>query len=443
MMDGDAPNEVRGPELGGAGRGANMELNATSRTMAPARDEDTRLESVLVGGDKGMPSAPGSSVPELSIVMPCLNEGATIGTCIKKAQLALQRYKISGEVIVADNGSTDGSQRIAEELGARVVHVESKGYGSALMGGIAAARGEYVILGDADDSYDFTNLRPFLEKLREGFDLVMGNRFKGGIKPGAMPFLHRYLGNPVLSTLARLMFFRPPVHDFHCGLRGLRTAAMMRLDLRTTGMEFASEMVVKAVLYQLRIVEVPTTLSLDGRSRSSHLHTWRDGWRHLRFLLLYSPRWLFVYPGLAVMLTGAAVGAWLLSGPRSVGRVVLDVHTLLYAGAAVLIGFQSVVFGIFTKVFATEEGLLPKDPRLETLYRYITLETGLLAGSVIFLVGIGLSVYGLVWWRAESFGPMDPVHLLRITIPGVTALALGLQILLSSFFLSILGLRRR
>ncbi len=381
--------------------------------------------------------------PEVSIVMPCLNEAETIATCIKKAQSAFWRFSVSGEVIVADNGSTDGSQRIAAELGARVVHVEAKGYGSALLGGISAAQGEYVIMGDADDSYDFSLLSPFLEKLREGFDLVMGNRFRGGIKPGAMPFLHRYLGNPVLTGLARLMFYSPPIRDFHCGLRGFRKAPILQLDLRTTGMEFATEMVVKAVLHGLRIVEVPTTLSPDGRTRPPHLRTWRDGWRHLRFLLLYSPRWVFLYPGLVLMLIGTATGTWLLSGPRRVGGVVLDVHTLLYAGAAVVIGFQAVVFGVFTKVFAVAEGLLPKDRRLDTLFRYVTLESGLLAGFAILLLGLGLSLYGLTSWKAQSFGPLDPVRMLRIAIPAVTALVLGFQILLSSFFLSILGLRRR
>jgi hypothetical protein len=311
------------------------------------------------------------------------------------------------------------------------------------MGGIAAARGRYVIMGDADDSYDFANLGPFVAKLREGYDLVMGNRFKGGIKPGAMPPLHRYLGNPVLTGLARLMFWNPPCGDFHCGLRGFSKDAVMRMDLRTTGMEFASEMIVKATLQKMRIAEVPTTLSPDGRSHPPHLRSWRDGWRHLRFLLLYSPRWLFMYPGALLMLVGLLVGSWLLVGPRVIGGVTLDVHTLLYAGLAVVTGFQAILFAVFTKVFAVSEKLLPEDPRLNRMFRYVTLETGLLVGSVLLVVGLAASVYAFTGWRARGFGPLDPSRTLRLVIPAATALMLGLQIVLSSFFLSVLGLRRR
>src|SRR5690349_6704397 len=309
---------------------------------------------------------------ELSILMPCLNEAETLATCIKKAQKALEDLNVDGEVVVADNGSTDGSPDIAASLGARVVHVAEKGYGSALLGGIKAARGKYIIMGDADDSYDFTNLGPFLEKLRAGYELVMGNRFKGGIAPRAMPPLHKYLGNPVLTGIGRV-FFRSPCGDFHCGLRGFSKAAIQRLDLRTRGMEFASETVVKASLHGLRITEVPTTLSVDGRSRPPHLNTWRDGWRHLRFLLLYSPRWLFLYPGLLLMLVGAVVSGWLLVGPRVVDGITFDIHTFLYAAMAIVIGYQTVIFAIFTKVFAITEGLLPEDPRLKTLFRYIKI----------------------------------------------------------------------
>src|SRR4026208_1307831 len=307
---------------------------------------------------------------ELSILMPCLNEAETLATCIKKAQKALDDLNVHGEVVIADNGSTDGSPEIAAVLGARVIHVAEKGYGSALLGGIEAARGKYFIMGDADDSYDFTNLGPFLEKLRDGYDLVMGNRFKGGIAPPAMPPLHKYLGNPVLTGIGRL-FFRSPCGDFHCGLRGFSKAAIQRLDLRTTGMEFARETVVKASLHGLRITEVPTTLSVDGRQRPPHLRSWRDGWRHLRFLLLYSPRWLFLYPGLLLMLLGAAVSGWLLVGPRVIDGITLDVHTFLYAAMAVIIGYQTVIFAIFTKVFAITEGLLPENPRLTMLFRHI------------------------------------------------------------------------
>lgn len=378
---------------------------------------------------------------ELSILMPCLNEAETLATCIRKAQKALADLNVAGEVIIADNGSTDGSPEIAAGLGARVVHVADKGYGSALSGGIKAARGKYIIMGDADDSYDFTNLGPFLEKLRAGYDLVMGNRFKGGIEPNAMPPLHRYLGNPVLTGIGRL-FFNSPCGDFHCGLRGFSKAAIQRLDLRTTGMEFASETVVKASLHGLRITEVPTTLSVDGRNRPPHLRSWRDGWRHLRFLLLYSPRWLFLYPGLLLMLVGTLVSGWLLVGPRVVDGITLDVHTFLYAAMAIVIGYQTVIFAIFTKVFAITEGLLPEDPRLNTLFRYIRLETGILAGALMLATGIGLSIYALSFWSATSFGPLDPSRTLRLVIPAVTAIALGLQTVLSSFFLSILGLER-
>ena len=378
---------------------------------------------------------------ELSILMPCLNEAETLEICIKKAQKALEDLNVSGEVIIADNGSTDGSPEIAASLGARVVHVAEKGYGSALQGGIKAARGKYIIMGDADDSYDFTNLGPFLEKLRDGYELVMGNRFKGGIAPNAMPPLHKYLGNPVLTGIGRL-FFRSPCGDFHCGLRGFSKAAIQRLDLRTTGMEFASETVVKASLHGLRITEVPTTLSKDGRNRPPHLRSWRDGWRHLRFLLLYSPRWLFLYPGLALMLIGTAVSGWLLVGPRVVDGITLDVHTFLYAAIAIVIGYQTVIFAIFTKVFAITERLLPEDPRLKTLFRYIKLETGIIAGVLLLAAGIGLSVYALSFWSSTSFGPLDPSRTLRLVIPAVTLIALGLQTVLSSFFLSILGLER-
>jgi len=378
---------------------------------------------------------------ELSVLMPCLNEAETLATCIKKAQKALDDLGVSGEVIVADNGSTDGSPEIAERLDARVVHVAEKGYGSALRGGIQAARGKYIIVGDADDSYDFTNLGPFLEKLRAGYELVMGNRFKGGIEPSAMPALHKYLGNPVLTGIGRL-FFRSPCGDFHCGLRGFSKAAIESLDLRTTGMEFASETVVKASLHGLQIAEVQTTLSVDGRNRPPHLRSWRDGWRHLRFLLLYSPRWLFLYPGLLLMLIGTMVSGWLLVGPRVVDGITLDVHTFLYAAIAIVIGYQTVIFAIFTKVFAITEGLLPEDPRLKTLFRYIKLETGILAGALLLATGIGLSIYALSFWSATSFGPLDPSRTLRLVIPAVTAIALGLQTVLSSFFLSILGLER-
>jgi glycosyltransferase involved in cell wall biosynthesis len=379
---------------------------------------------------------------ELSIVMPCLDEADTLGTCIEKARGWLRKHEVAGEVVVADNGSSDGSQEIAARLGARLVHVERRGYGAALTGGIAAARGRFVVMGDADDSYDFSDLMPFLEKLRAGYDLVMGNRFRGGIEPGAMPALHRYFGNPLLSGVGRL-FFSSPCDDFHCGLRGFRKDAVLALDLQTIGMEFASEMVVKATLLGLSITEVPTTLSRDGRNRSSHLRSWRDGWRHLRFLLLYSPRWLFFYPGAALMLGGIGIGLWLLPSPRTVFGVELDVHTLLYAAVATIVGFQSIVFAVFTKIYGIQEGLLPEDARLTGLFRYVTLELGLLVGFLLIAAGLFGSVLALSDWGERAFGGLDPQRTLRVVVPAATALILGLQIALSSFFLSVLGLGRR
>jgi len=379
---------------------------------------------------------------ELSVVMPCLNEGATVGSCVRKALGAMRQHGIRGEVVVADNGSTDQSRQLAEEAGARVVAVQTRGYGSALRAGIAAARGRFVLMGDADDSYDFTHLDRFVEKLREGYDLVMGNRFQGGILPGAMPPLHRYLGTPVLTAITRL-FFRSPVGDINCGLRGFRKEAIEGLGLRTLGMEYAGEMIVKASAFGLRITEIPTTLAPDGRGRAPHLNTWRDGWRHLRFLLLYSPRWLFLYPGLALLVFGSVLSALLLRGPLAVGGVVFDVHTLLFAAMAILIGFQSVVFAMFTKVFAISEGLLPEDARLSRLFRYVTLETGLLAGVLLALAGGGAWLLSLGYWRSQHFGPLDPEQTLRVVIPGVVCFTLGFQIILSSFFLSVLGMSRR
>jgi len=362
--------------------------------------------------------------------------GTKTSQSIKAALLSNQKFvdKIAGEVLIADNGSSDGSQEIATNSGARVVPIPERGYGSALRGGIAAAKGQYIIMGDADDSYDFTNLSPFLEKLRQGYDLVMGNRFQGGIKPGAMPVLHKYLGNPVLTWLGRL-FFGSPCGDFHCGLRGFSKQAIEQLNLRTTGMEFASEMVVKASLYGLKITEVPTTLSPDGRSRPPHLKTWRDGWRHLRFLLMYSPRWLFLYPGLALMFLGFVATIWFIPQPR--------VHTLLYSATALIIGFQIVSFAIFTKAFAISEGLLPEDRKLRRFLRYINLEVGLSIGVILFLLGMGGSLYALYIWNARLYGSLDPAVTMRIVIPSVTALALGVQVVFSSFFLSVLGLKRR
>jgi glycosyltransferase involved in cell wall biosynthesis len=374
--------------------------------------------------------------------MPCLNERLTLGACVQKAFATIEKLGIRGEVVVADNGSTDGSQAIAEERGARVVPVEVRGYGSALRAGIAAARGRYIIMGDCDDSYDFTQLEDFIRKMDEGYDLVMGNRFQGEIRGKAMPFLHRYVGNPFLSWLGRL-FFKCPVGDFQCGLRGFRKESIERLDLQTLGMEFSTEMVVKATLFNLRIAEISTTLSPDGRDRPPHLRTWRDGWRYLRFLLLYSPRWLFLYPGMGLLILGLALGAWLLPGPRVVGTTTFDYDTLLFAAMAVLIGFESINFAFFSKIFAITEGLLPEDPRLNRLFRYLTLEVGLAVGAVLVLAGAGLWVFGLSYWSSHGFGPLDPEKTLRIVIPGFLFLTLGVQIILSSFFISVLGMARR
>jgi glycosyltransferase involved in cell wall biosynthesis len=378
---------------------------------------------------------------ELSVVLPCLNERETVGECVRKAFDVLRSAGIDGEVIVADNGSADGSQEIAYHAGARVVNVSGKGYGSALMGGIEEARGTYVVMADADDSYDFSHIPRFLEQLRSGSDLVMGNRFSGGIQDGAMPFLHRYLGNPGLTAVGRL-FFRSPAKDFHCGLRAFRKDSFRRMNIRSTGMEFASEMVVKASLLGMRVCEVPTTLSPDRRTRAPHLRTWRDGWRHLRFLLMYSPRWLFLHPGVLLIVLGVLGCIRLLPGPWMIHGVAFDVHTLLYAFASIVLGFQLVAFAVFTKIFAISEGLLPQDPRLNKLLRYITLETGLLVGGLLVFAGIGGSIVAVSGWALRSFGELSPDHMLRIVMPSVFSLTLGVQIICSSFFLSILGLRR-
>jgi glycosyltransferase involved in cell wall biosynthesis len=379
--------------------------------------------------------------PEVSVVMPCLNEAKTLATCIHQIQTTFREHNISGEIIVADNGSDDGSSAIAERLGARIVPVSRRGYGSALMGGVDSARGKFVIIGDADCSYDFGHIPRLLEKLRGGNDLVIGNRFRGGIGPGAMPALHKHFGTPLLSGIGRL-FFKAPCGDFNCGLRGFSKAAYNRMDLRATGMEFASEMIVKASLLNMRIAEVPTTLSPDGRDRPPHLRSWRDGWRHLRFMLLYSPRWLFLYPGLMLMVVGVVTGLLLLPKPRTVGNIRFDVHTLLYAAMAVLVGFQAVAFATFTKVFGVSEGLLPEDPLLNRLFRYITLETGLAVGFVLIFIGLVASFLVVGSWDARHFGALDPEQTLRLAIPGGVSLTLGFEVVLSSFFLSVLEMKR-
>jgi hypothetical protein len=379
---------------------------------------------------------------ELTILMPCLNEAETLQVCIDKAQAFLRRAGVHGEVVIADNGSTDGSQAIATAAGARVVPVPQRGYGSALIASIEAARGQFVIMGDADDSYDFSHLDAFLDRLRGGADLVMGNRFAGGIEEGAMPPLHKYLGNPVLSLIGRV-FFRTRIRDFHCGLRGFSRDKMLALNLHTTGMEFASEVVVRSVLAGYRIEEVPTTLSRDGRSRPPHLRSWRDGWRHLRFLLLYSPRWLFLIPGLALTVLGALASVVLIVTPVTVGSVTFDIGTLLYANAALVVGVQAVSFALLTKVYAMEEGFLPRDRRLDRAASWFGLEMGLLTGGALIVLGLLAAILSVNFWQDRSFGQLDAADSVRVIVPAVVGFVLGAQVCLNSFFLSILGLGRR
>ncbi len=376
---------------------------------------------------------------ELSVVMPCLNEVETLATCVHKAQRAIDKLGLAAEIIVADNGSSDGSQMVARELGVRVVDIPRKGYGSALIGGIDAARGRFVIMGDADDSYDFGAIGLLLDRLREGYDLVMGNRFAGGIHEGAMVWSHRWVGNPALTFISR-MFFRTPVGDMHCGLRGFRKDAYEKLRLRATGMEFASEMVIKASLRRMKITEVPVTLSPDGRSRPPHLRTWRDGWRHLRFMLLFSPRWLFLYPGIALFTAGLLAGAALEIGPVKVGPFGFDIHTLLLAGFCCLIGYQLIVFAVFTKVFAIRMGFHPPNPTYASMFRYVQLETGLVVGALMFLIGVAGTVVAVLSWGAAGFGALDPRLTMREIIPASVLLTLGVQTIFASFFLSILGI---
>ena len=375
---------------------------------------------------------------ELTILMPCLNEAATVGGCIAKARGFLERTGIEGEVLIADNGSNDGSRQLAERAGARVVDAPTRGYGAALAAGIAAARGRYVIMGDADDSYDFSQLDGFVARLREGHPLVMGNRFRGGIRAGAMPLLHRYLGNPVLSFVGRLLF-HTRVGDFHCGLRGFDREAVRSLHLRTTGMEFASELVVKAALAGWRIAEVPTTLSPDGRGRPPHLRTWRDGWRHLRFLLLFSPRWLFLYPGLALLAAGIALTTALYFTPLHFLGAGLDIHSMLYASAAALLGMQLCLFALFARVSAQNAGLLARHAGLQQLLRTLTLERGLLLGLTIAACGLAWSAAAFWEWREAGFGALDPRVVMRDTIPAATLMVGGMEIMLAAFLLSLLN----
>jgi glycosyltransferase involved in cell wall biosynthesis len=371
--------------------------------------------------------------------MPCLNEVETLAACIAEAREAIAKGGYTAEIIVADNGSADGSQLVARELGAKVVDVQRKGYGSALIGGIDTAQGRFVVMGDADASYDFAAIAPLIAKLRDGYDLVVGNRFRGGIEPGAMPWSHRWLGNPVLSSINK-MFFHAPVGDTHCGLRAFTKDAYEKMRLRATGMEFASEMVIKASLKGMRITEVPVVLRPAGRSRPPHLRTWRDGWRHLRFMLLFSPRWLFLYPGLALLVVGLGLSALLIAGPLRIGGVRLDIHTMLVAGFLALLGYQLVLFAVFTKMFAIREGFHPPHPALQTLLRYITLEVGLLAGALMALGGLVALVLAVTSWQSVGFGNLNPSTTMREVIPAVVLLSLGTQTIFASFFISILSI---
>jgi glycosyltransferase involved in cell wall biosynthesis len=379
-------------------------------------------------------------LPELSILMPCLNEAETIGRCVDRARESIALIDAHAEVVVADNGSTDGSVQIALDHGARVALVEEAGYGAAIRGGVAACAGRYIIMGDADESYDFGEISPMLERLRAGDDLVMGNRFAGGIEKGAMPWSHRWIGNPVLSMTGRV-FFSSPVRDFHCGLRGFSADAFRRMRLHTTGMEFASEIVVKASLAKMNVSEVPISLHKDGRSRPPHLRTWRDGWRHLRFLLLFCPRWLFLIPGLALMLSGSAVTLWLLGGTRHVGPIGLDIHTMLVSGAVAVSGYQLVIFATFIKIFGMRAGLLPPDRRMESFFRVATLEKGLLLGGALTVGGFALVLIAVVSWSSNGYGALDPVPTMRPLILAVLLIAAGVQTLFASFVMSMLGIQ--
>lgn len=386
-----------------------------------------------------------SSEVELTILMPCLDEAETIKVCIEKALKGIADAGVVGEVLIADNGSTDGSQKIATDLGARVVQIERKGYGSALQGGIANAKGNWIIMGDADDSYDFSQAPRFVEELRKGNHLVMGCRMpRGGgtVMPGAMPWKHRWIGNPVLSFIGKL-FFRSKIDDFHCGLRGFSREAITELQLNTPGMEFASEMVIKATLQKLPVAQIPITLHPDGRSRPPHLRSWRDGWRHLRFMLLYSPRWLFFYPGILLTLIGFLMSGWLITGPKQLGTVTLDVHTLVYFLFSIVLGLQSVFFAILTKTFAVKQGLLPDTESSKAFRKFFNLEVGLVLSCLLILGGLIGSVCALVGWSNSDFGSIEPSSMMRLVLPSVLSLVLGVQLFFNSFFFSVLQLRTK
>jgi len=376
---------------------------------------------------------------ELTILMPCLNEAETLEKCISKAKTFLEKNKVNGEVLIADNGSTDGSQEIASQNGARVINVPVKGYGAALIEGTKAALGKYVIMGDADDSYNFLNLMPFVEKLREGYDLVMGNRFAGGIAKDAMPKLHKHLGNPVLSGIGRL-FFYSEIKDFHCGLRGYNREKILSLNLQTNGMEYASEMIVKATLNKFKITEVPTTLDKDGRSRPPHLRSFRDGWRHLEFLLMYAPNWLFVLPAALLILVGIISICLINAGLMKIGHIALDIHTMLYAGTSIILGFSLFLYNIFSKIFASEHGYLPKY-NTSSFYRNLSSKKIMLFGLILFFLGISVSIAAIGFWQAENFGELDPSRVMRLTIPATVFIVVGIESIFAGFFVGILRIK--
>lgn len=378
---------------------------------------------------------------ELTILMPCLNEAKTLKTCISKANSFLINNNIDGEVLIADNGSTDGSQEIAINTGARVVNIPEKGYGAALIGGCEAAYGKYVIMGDSDDSYDFSNLMPFVEKLREGYDLVMGNRFKGGIEKGAMPPLHKYLGNPVLSTIGRILY-KSPIKDFHCGLRGYNRESILSLNLHTTGMEYASEMVVQATLHKLKICEVPTTLKKDGRDRPPHLKSWSDGWRHLTFLLMHAPNWLFLYPGILFFTIGIIFSTIITINPIIIGTIRFDINTLLYFTISTIVGFQLIIFYLLTKKYAAITKFIPVT-KFDTHILKFTMNKGIFIGAILILIGIISSIISIIIWQNTGYGDLDASKMLRLTMPILTTFVCGIQLMFSSFFLGILEIKTK
>ncbi len=376
---------------------------------------------------------------EVSVVIPCLNEAETLEIVIKKAQKCLEENQIAGEVLIADNGSTDGSQDIARRCGARVVDVPARGYGAALIGGTNAALGKYCIMGDADDSYDFSDLMPYILKLREGYDLVMGNRFRGGIEKGAMPFLHRYLGTPVISFLGRL-FYHNKIGDFNCGMRGYNRERIQELNLRATGMEYASEMIIQAALHDYKIAEVPTTLSVDGRSRKPYLNTWSDGWRHLKVLLLHTPDWLFFYPGCLLAVVGLILMIMLIGGPVQIRHISLDINTMLFAGAFLIIGVNAILFSVYTKIYAAKTFYIPMNKSIEKISRF-SADQGIGIGFLLFVTGLIIAIVACIIWGSTSFGDLNPQKVMHITIPAVTLCSIGAELIFGGFFIGILNIK--